>query len=58
VVSGGEDELRALGERTPVRTIGAVGGDELRIALPGGATVSATLGELKEAHGALAELFG
>ena len=58
VVSGGEDALRALGERTPVRTIGAVGGDALRISLPAEATLSATLTELKDAHGALAELFG
>jgi phosphoribosylformylglycinamidine (FGAM) synthase-like enzyme len=58
VVSGGEEELRALGERAPVRMIGTVGGDALRIALPGEMTVSATLAELQEAHGALAELFG
>jgi phosphoribosylformylglycinamidine synthase subunit PurL len=57
VVSGGEDALRALGEHAPVRTIGTVGGDQLRIGL-GEQTVSATLAELKEAHGALAELFG
>jgi phosphoribosylformylglycinamidine (FGAM) synthase-like enzyme len=58
VVSGGEDALRALGERTPVRTIGTVGGDALWIALPGDAKVSATLTELKDAHGALAKFFG
>jgi phosphoribosylformylglycinamidine synthase subunit PurL len=58
VVSGDEDALRALGERTPVRTIGAVGGDALRISLPAEATLSTTLTELKDAHGALAELFG
>jgi phosphoribosylformylglycinamidine synthase subunit PurL len=58
VVSGGEDALRALGERTPVRTIGTVGGDALRISLPAEATLSTTLAELKVAHGALAELFG
>jgi phosphoribosylformylglycinamidine (FGAM) synthase-like enzyme len=58
LVSGAPEALRALGEATPVRTIGAVGGEELRIALPGDATVSATLAELKAAHGALAELFG
>jgi phosphoribosylformylglycinamidine synthase II len=58
VVSGGEDALRALGERTPVRTIGTVGGDALRISLPAEATLSTTLAELKDAHGALAELFG
>jgi len=58
VVSGGEDALRALSELTPVRMIGTVGGDALRISLSGGTTLSATLTELKEAHGALAELFG
>jgi phosphoribosylformylglycinamidine synthase len=58
VVSGGEQALRALRERTRVRAIGTVGGDALRIALPGEATVSVTLAELKQAHGALAELFG
>jgi len=58
LVSGAPAALRALGEATPVRTIGTVGGEGLRIALPGDATVSATLTELKAAHGALAELFG
>jgi phosphoribosylformylglycinamidine synthase subunit PurL len=58
VVSGGEDALRALGERTLVRTIGTVGGDALWIALPGDAPLTLTLTELKDAHGALAELFG
>jgi hypothetical protein len=57
VVSGGEDALRALSERTPVRTIGTVGGDALRISLPAETTLSTTLTELKDAHGALAELF-
>jgi len=57
VVSGGEDALRALGERTPVLTIGTVGGDALRISLPAETTLSTTLTELKDAHGALAELF-
>jgi phosphoribosylformylglycinamidine synthase II len=58
VVSGGEEELRALAEHTPVRAIGTVGGDALRIALPAEAAVSVTLTELKAAHGVLAELFG
>jgi phosphoribosylformylglycinamidine synthase II len=58
VVSGGEDALRALSELTPVRMIGTVGGDALRISLSGGTTLSATPTELKEAHAALAELFG
>jgi phosphoribosylformylglycinamidine (FGAM) synthase-like enzyme len=58
IVSAAEEDLRELRERAPVNIIGTVGGDALRIALSGGATVSATLIELKEAHGALAELFG
>jgi phosphoribosylformylglycinamidine (FGAM) synthase-like enzyme len=58
LVSGAEDALRALGEHTPVRAIGTVGGDRLWIAVGGEETVSATLAELREAHGALAELFG
>jgi phosphoribosylformylglycinamidine synthase II len=58
IVSGAEQDLRELRERVPVSIIGTVGGDALRIALPGEGTVSATLAELQEAHGALAELFG
>ena len=58
VVSGGEDALRALAEHTPVRSIGTVGGDALRIEPAGHETVSATLAELAQAHGALAGLFG
>jgi phosphoribosylformylglycinamidine synthase II len=56
VVSGGDDALRALGERTPVRVIGTVGGDALRIAL-GNESLSATLEELTDAHVSLRELF-
>jgi phosphoribosylformylglycinamidine synthase subunit PurL len=58
IVSGAEQDLRELRERVPVSIIGTVGGDALQIALPGEGTVSATLAELQEAHGALAELFG
>jgi len=57
VVSGAERDLRELRERAPVSMIGTVGGDALRIALAG-QTLIATLAELKEAHSALAELFG
>jgi phosphoribosylformylglycinamidine synthase len=53
VVSGEGDALRALEERTSVRVIGVVGGDSLVI----GSAVAVTLAELREAHGALAELF-
>ena len=57
VVSGRERAVRELGERVPVRVIGTVGGDALRIELQG-QTLSATLAELAEAHQALAVLFG
>ena len=61
VVSGGEQVLRALGALTPVRIIGSVGGDLLRIEGParaqGASPISLTLVELAEAHGALTELF-
>ncbi len=61
VVSGGEDALRALGASTPVRILGSVGGDVLRIECSaraqGASSISLTLPELAESHGALAELF-
>jgi phosphoribosylformylglycinamidine (FGAM) synthase-like enzyme len=57
VVSGPVQALRDLGEKTAVQLIGTVGGEALRIAHPGKETVNATLAELKEVHGALAELF-
>jgi phosphoribosylformylglycinamidine synthase subunit PurL len=61
VVSGGEDELRTLGALTPVRVVGSVGGDVLRIECPprarGDAAIELTLAEMMESHGALAELF-
>jgi phosphoribosylformylglycinamidine synthase len=56
VVSGVATGVRALGRRSRVRVLGTVCGDELRIAL-GDLTLTATLAELAEAHGALAELF-
>jgi phosphoribosylformylglycinamidine synthase subunit PurL len=56
LLSGTESGVRALGRRTPVRVIGTVGGSTLRIAV-GRERVEATLAELAEAHGALAELF-
>jgi phosphoribosylformylglycinamidine synthase subunit PurL len=56
VVSGGVQELRALGELAPVRVIGTVGGAALSIAL-GEGSLSATLEELTDAHTSLRELF-
>jgi phosphoribosylformylglycinamidine synthase subunit PurL len=61
LVSGAEEALQVLGASTPVRMLGSVGGDVLRIECPtraqGASPVSLTLAELAEAHGALAELF-
>jgi phosphoribosylformylglycinamidine synthase subunit PurL len=67
VVSGGEDALRALGERTPARIVGTVGGESLRIDVDpqegndreskGGEAIELTLMEMANAHGALAGLF-
>jgi phosphoribosylformylglycinamidine synthase len=58
VVSGGEDELRALAERTSVLIVGTVGGGSLRIDLGGeGEAIELTLAEMAHAHDALAELF-
>jgi phosphoribosylformylglycinamidine synthase len=56
VVSGGEDALRRLGERTSVRIVGTVQAKSLSI-VAGDASVELTLEEMSEAHGALAELF-
>jgi phosphoribosylformylglycinamidine synthase len=56
VVSGAERDLRALGERTPTRLLGTVGGGELRIAC-GAESIVITLAELAGAHAALAKLF-
>jgi phosphoribosylformylglycinamidine synthase subunit PurL len=56
VVSGAEEALSGLAERTAVRRIGTVGGDALRIEFAG-ETVFATLAELAEAHSALGIFF-
>jgi phosphoribosylformylglycinamidine synthase len=56
VVSGAEEVLSGLAERTAVRRIGTVGGDALRIALAE-ETLVATLADLAEAHSALGVLF-
>ncbi|HYM45998.1 MAG TPA: phosphoribosylformylglycinamidine synthase subunit PurL [Solirubrobacteraceae bacterium] len=58
VVSGAERALRELAETgAPLRLIGVVGGDSLRLDLGGGETLAVTLAELADAHGALRELF-
>jgi phosphoribosylformylglycinamidine (FGAM) synthase-like enzyme len=56
VVSGPGDALAELAERAPLRMLGTVEGNGLTISTDAG-TLSATLAELAEAHGALAELF-
>ncbi len=56
LVSGISTGVRALGRRTHVRVIGTVCPGALSIRL-GDVSLSATLTELAEAHGALAELF-
>ncbi len=57
LVSGTPSGVRSLGRRTPVRVLGTVGGDSLRIAL-GGSHVEVSLDELARAHAALSGLFG
>jgi phosphoribosylformylglycinamidine synthase II len=56
VVSGPGEALAELAERAPLRMLGTVEGNGLTISTDAG-TLSATLAELAEAHGALAELF-
>jgi phosphoribosylformylglycinamidine synthase subunit PurL len=56
VVSGSDEALAELAARAPLQMLGTVAGDALTIATDTG-TLSATLAELAEAHGALAELF-
>ena len=56
VVSGPGEALAELAAQAPLQTLGTVEGDALTIATDAG-TLSATLAELAEAHGALAELF-
>jgi phosphoribosylformylglycinamidine synthase II len=56
LVSGTPSGVRSLGRRTPVRVLGTVGGDSLRIAL-GESHVEVSLDALAHAHAALAGLF-
>jgi phosphoribosylformylglycinamidine synthase subunit PurL len=56
VVSGAEEVLSGLAERTAVRWIGTVGGEALRIE-PAGEMLVATLADLAEAHAALGVFF-
>jgi phosphoribosylformylglycinamidine synthase subunit PurL len=61
LVSGAPPAIRALAERVPVRTLGTVGGEELRIELAGGtapAVLALTLAELSNVYsGGLAAYF-
>jgi phosphoribosylformylglycinamidine synthase len=56
VVSGDYAALRALGERVELVIIGSVSGNQLTI-VAGEARIELGLGALREAHGALRELF-
>ncbi len=56
VVSGSGATLAELAAQVPLQMLGTVGGDGLTITTDAG-VLSATLAELVEAHGALAELF-
>ena len=56
IVSAPRDALAELAKRAPLRMLGTVEGNGLTISTDAG-TLSATLAELAEAHGALAELF-
>ncbi len=66
VVSAAAGELEELGRLAPVRRIGVVGADALRISLTGeplegettGEVIMATLSEMSAAHDALGMLFG
>jgi phosphoribosylformylglycinamidine synthase subunit PurL len=57
LVSGTSSGVSSLGRRTHAHVIGTVGGDALQIGI-GDLTLSVTLAELAQAHGALAECFG
>jgi phosphoribosylformylglycinamidine synthase len=64
LLSGEAQALASVGEGTPVYRIGTVGGDQLSIAVAAGTGIAgaeqqlrASLEELAEAHGRLAELF-
>jgi phosphoribosylformylglycinamidine synthase subunit PurL len=54
LLSGPRSALLGLGERVPVRLIGTVGGDALKIA---DAAITISLAELTDAHSRLGELF-
>jgi phosphoribosylformylglycinamidine synthase subunit PurL len=56
ILSGSEQALQALSDRTTVRLVGTVGGESLSV-LSGDVDVELTLDEMAHAHGALAELF-
>jgi phosphoribosylformylglycinamidine synthase len=56
VVSGGDSELRALGEHVELHIVGSVSGNRLTI-IAGEARIELSLELLREAHGALAALF-
>ena len=56
ILSGEPAAIERLAANGPVRTIGTVTGDSLRIDL-GDSTITASLTELSEAHSSLTDLF-
>ncbi|MDX8152193.1 phosphoribosylformylglycinamidine synthase subunit PurL [Patulibacter brassicae] len=56
IVSGSREALDRLGEQVPLDVFGTVGGDRLELTA-GPTTISLSLDELREAHGALARFF-
>ncbi|MDX6689251.1 MAG: phosphoribosylformylglycinamidine synthase subunit PurL [Solirubrobacteraceae bacterium] len=56
VVSGTRELLERVARRVPVDIFGTVGGNTLEV-VSGDVTISATLDDMREAHGALAALF-
>jgi len=56
VVSGGDADLRALGEQIELQIVGSVSGNQLTI-IAGEARIELSLELMREAHGALAALF-
>ena len=56
VVSGTAEALERVGRRAPIDVFGTVGGDALDVK-SGDVRITATLEELRAAHGALGALF-
>jgi phosphoribosylformylglycinamidine synthase len=57
VVSGTREALGRLARRVALDVLGTVGGEALDVTSADGVRITATLAELRQAHGALAPLF-